>query len=266
MRVQARGVLIDLDGTLLDTVPDLAAAVNAMLADFGRPPLPTERVAAYVGKGADVLVHRSLTGALDGRADGAPNSGAGRTPSSFTTVARTAARLSCFPACAKPSRLLRRRGLVLACVTNKPREFTHELLQRVGLADFDAIVSGDDTVEKKPHPAPMLHACRLLQIEPREAAMVGDSENDVLSARAAGCRVIVVETGLQRRSTGQRAGGRCYSPRAARRGSPDRAPARFITQPTTRLAMSPADENLARSAPAADGRWRRAIAGARWRR
>jgi phosphoglycolate phosphatase len=56
-------------------------------------------------------------------------------------------------------------------------------------------VSGDDTVEKKPHPAPMLHACRLLKIEPREAAMVGDSENDVLSARAAGCRVIVVETG-----------------------------------------------------------------------
>jgi phosphoglycolate phosphatase len=65
----------------------------------------------------------------------------------------------------------------------------------VKLDDFDAIVSGDDTVEKKPHPAPMLHACRLLQIAPAEAAMVGDSENDVLSARAAGCRVIVVETG-----------------------------------------------------------------------
>ena len=68
MRVAARGVLLDLDGTLLDTVPDLAAAVNAMLADFGRPPLPVGQVASYVGKGADVLVHRALTRSLDGRA------------------------------------------------------------------------------------------------------------------------------------------------------------------------------------------------------
>ena len=67
----ARGVLIDLDGTLLDTVPDLAAAVNAMRADFGRAPLPVEQVASYVGKGADVLVHRALTESLDGRADDA---------------------------------------------------------------------------------------------------------------------------------------------------------------------------------------------------
>ena len=68
MAVPVRGVLIDLDGTLLDTVPDLAAAVNAMLADFGRPPLPVGQVASYVGKGADVLVHQALTGSLDGRA------------------------------------------------------------------------------------------------------------------------------------------------------------------------------------------------------
>ena len=194
MRVQARGVLIDLDGTLLDTVPDLAAAVNAMLADLGRPPLPTEQVAAYVGKGADVLVHRSLTGALDGRADEAAFR---RGKDAFYAHYRreNGRQAVVFPGVREAIVLMRQRGLALACVTNKPREFTHELLQRVGLVDFDAIVSGDDTVEKKPHPAPMLHACRLLKIEPREAAMVGDSENDVLSARAAGCRVIVVETG-----------------------------------------------------------------------
>jgi phosphoglycolate phosphatase len=194
MRVQARGVLIDLDGTLLDTVPDLAAAVNAMLADFGRPPLPTERVAAYVGKGADVLVHRSLTGTLDGRA-GDAEFRRGKDAFFIHYRRENGRQAVVFPGVRDAIALLRRRGLMLACVTNKPREFTHELLQRVGLADFDAIVSGDDTVEKKPHPAPMLHACRLLQIEPTEAAMVGDSENDVLSARAAGCRVIVVETG-----------------------------------------------------------------------
>jgi phosphoglycolate phosphatase len=194
MQVQARGVLIDLDGTLLDTVPDLAAAVNAMRADFGRPPLPTGQVAAYVGKGADVLVHRALTEALDGRAE---ESEFQRGKASFYAHYRreNGRQAVVFPGVRDAITLLRRRGLALACVTNKPREFTHELLQRVGLDDFDVIVSGDDTVEKKPHPAPMLHACRLLEVEPWEAAMVGDSENDVLSARAAGCRVIVVETG-----------------------------------------------------------------------
>ncbi len=194
MRVQARGVLIDLDGTLLDTVPDLAAAVNAMLGDLGRPALATERVAAYVGKGADVLVHRSLTGSLDGRAEAVEFQ---RGKDSFYAHYRreNGRQAVVFPGVREAIAVMRQRGLALACVTNKPREFTHELLQRVGLDDFDAIVSGDDTVEKKPHPAPMLHACRLLQIAPAEAAMVGDSENDVLSARAAGCRVIVVETG-----------------------------------------------------------------------
>ncbi len=167
MRVHARGVLIDLDGTLLDTVPDLAAAVNAMLADFGRPPLPTEQVAAYVGKGADVLVHRSLTGvARRPRRRRRLPARQGR-PSTSTTGARTAARPSCFPGVRDAIALMRERGLALACVTNKPREFTHELLQRVGLDDFDAIVSGDDTVEKKPHPAPMLHACALLEARSR---------------------------------------------------------------------------------------------------
>jgi len=194
MRVPARGVLIDLAGTLLDTVPDLAAAVNAMLADFGRAPLPVEQVASYVGKGADVLVHRSLTESLDARAGDADFQ---RGKASFYEHYRreNGRQAVVFPGVRDAIALMRERGLALACVTNKPREFTHELLQRVGLEDFDVIVSGDDTVEKKPHPAPMLHACALLKLLPSETAMVGDSENDVLSARAAGCRVIVVETG-----------------------------------------------------------------------
>ena len=194
MAVHARGVLIDLDGTLLDTVPDLAAAVNAMRAEFGRAPLPVEQVAAYVGKGADVLVHRALTEALDGRASG-PDFERGKA-SFYAHYRRENGRKAVvFDGVREALALMRRHGLALACVTNKPREFTHDLLERVALDDFDVIVSGDDTVEKKPHPAPMLHACELLKIEPREAAMVGDSENDVLSARAAGCQVIVVETG-----------------------------------------------------------------------
>ena len=194
MRIQARGVLIDLDGTLLDTVPDLAAAVNAMLADFGREPLPVDQVASYIGKGADVLVHRALMKSMDGRAGDADFQ---RGKTSFYSHYRRENGLQAvvFAGVHDALALMRQQGLGLACVTNKPREFTHDLLERVGLDDFDVIVSGDDTVEKKPHPAPMLHACALLGVLPHEAAMIGDSENDVLSARAAGCRVIVVETG-----------------------------------------------------------------------
>jgi len=151
-------------------------------------------VASYVGKGADVLVHRSLTESLDGRADAAAfQSGKA---SFYGHYRRENGRKAVvFDGVREALALMRGRGLALACVTNKPREFTHDLLERVGLDEFDAIVSGDDTVEKKPHPAPMLRACELLKVLPSEAAMVGDSENDVLSARAAGCRVIVVETG-----------------------------------------------------------------------
>ena len=147
-----------------------------------------------MGKGADVLVHRALTESLDGRADDADFQ---RGKASFYAHYRreNGAKAVVFDGVREALALMRERGLALACVTNKPREFTHDLLQRVGLDDFDVIVSGDDTVEKKPHPAPMLHACALLKLLPSETAMVGDSENDVLSARAAGCRVIVVETG-----------------------------------------------------------------------
>jgi phosphoglycolate phosphatase len=194
MRFNARGVLIDLDGTLLDTVPDLASAVNAMRADLGRAPLPQQQVAAYVGKGADRLVHRALTETLDGSADDADFT-RGR-QSFYEHYRRENGRQAIvYPGVREALALLRNRGLPLACVTNKPGEFTHELLQRVRLVDFDAVVTGDDTIEKKPHPAPMLHACALLRVPPAETVMIGDSQNDVLSARAAGCRVVVVETG-----------------------------------------------------------------------
>jgi phosphoglycolate phosphatase len=86
--------------------------------------------------------------------------------------------------------------LRLACVTNKPREFTLDLLERVGLLGyFEAVISGDDTTEKKPHAAPLLAACKKLDVAAGEAVMIGDSENDLLSARAAGCRAILVEGG-----------------------------------------------------------------------
>jgi phosphoglycolate phosphatase len=196
-----RAVLIDLDGTLLDTVPDIAAAVNAMCAELGQPAVAGETVASYIGKGADVLVHRVLTGSLDGRAE------AERFARAKELFYRHYRRFNghaalVFPGVPGALADLRARGFRLACVTNKPREFTLDLLERVGLVDyFEVVVSGDDTVEKKPHAAPVLTACQRLDVLPTESVMIGDSENDLLSARAAGCRAILVEGGYNEGST-----------------------------------------------------------------
>jgi phosphoglycolate phosphatase len=192
---RARAVLIDLDGTLLDTVPDLAAAVNAMLVEVGHAPLPVATVATYIGKGADILVHRALTGNFEGRAD-APHFERGRAAflRHYRRINGHAATV--YPGVPAALAALRSRGLALACVTNKPREFTMTLLARVGLLDtFDIVIAGDDTTEKKPHAAPLEAACAALGVEAADAVMIGDSENDLLAARAAGCPVILVAGG-----------------------------------------------------------------------
>jgi phosphoglycolate phosphatase len=190
-----RAVLIDLDGTLMDTAPDLAEAANRMRADFGLPPLPAWRVAQYVGKGADVLVHRSLTDRMDGQV--APERFA---PARVAFVrhyhAVNGEASVVFDGVPQALARLRERGWRLACVTNKPREFTLPLLQRSGLAPLlDAVVCGDEVQHKKPHPEIVLQACSRLGVAPGQAVMVGDSANDVLAARAAGVRVVLVESG-----------------------------------------------------------------------
>jgi phosphoglycolate phosphatase len=192
---ELRGVLIDLDGTLMDTAPDLAAAANRMRADFGLPPLPLARIAAFVGKGAEVLVHRALTDELNGRAD--PDAFArGRTSFYAHYTAENGLQAVVFERVPQSLQQLRDRGLKLACVTNKPREFTLPLLAKMGLAQyFDAVVAGDEVAEKKPHPALLLEACRRLQLHPAEVKLIGDSINDAQAARAAGCSCALVETG-----------------------------------------------------------------------
>jgi phosphoglycolate phosphatase len=190
-----RGVLIDLDGTLMDTAPDLAEAVNRMRTDLAMAPLPLERVASYVGKGADVLVHRALTDDLAGRAS-EHDFARGRALFFSHYHAVNGERSIVFAGVPQALRRLRAAGLRLACVTNKPREFTVPLLARVHLAPlFTATVAGDDVPEKKPHPALLLEACRRLQLAPADCLMIGDSVNDALAAHAAGCPVVLVETG-----------------------------------------------------------------------
>ncbi len=190
-----RAALIDLDGTLMDTVPDLAEAANRMRADFRLAPLAQARIAAFVGKGADVLVHRALTDDLDGKA--APEDFARGRAAFFSHYHATNGESAVvFHHVPEALQRLRDCRLRLACVTNKPREFTLPLLDRVALARwFDAVVAGDDVKEKKPHPALLLAACERLGVPAAEAMMIGDSINDALAARAAGCGVVLVETG-----------------------------------------------------------------------
>ncbi|MBS1162791.1 MAG: phosphoglycolate phosphatase [Burkholderiaceae bacterium] len=171
------------------------AAANRMRADFGLPPLPLDRIAAFVGKGAEVLVHRALTDDLDGRAE--PEAFArGRASFYAHYTVENGLQAIVFDRVPQALAQLRGRGLKVACVTNKPKEFTIPLLAKMDLArHFDAVVAGDEVAEKKPHPALLLEACRRVQLNPAEVMLVGDSVNDAQAARAAGCGCVLVETG-----------------------------------------------------------------------
>ena len=190
-----KAALFDLDGTLVDSLPDLACAANSMRADLGLPLLPVDQIASYVGKGVDVLVHRALTETMEGQAlPAAFRRGKQSFNRHYSQVNGNQSRV--YPGVQQALEDLRGKAIALACVTNKPRSFTLQLLERMDLKmAFTAIVSGDDTEQKKPHGEPMLHACQLLGVAAPDATVIGDSENDVLAARAAGCQVIVVETG-----------------------------------------------------------------------
>jgi phosphoglycolate phosphatase len=194
-RFPARGVIIDLDGTLLDTAADLAAAVNAMLAGLGRPGLPVEQVARYVGKGAEVLVHRALTGRSDGRVDAAAFEPAMR--AFLDHYQRENGRhAQLYPGVREGLQAMRAKSLRLAVVTNKPAAFTGPLLAMTGVAEFfELVVSGDTVSRKKPDPLPMLHVCECFGLPPARMVAIGDSMNDAIAARAAGIPVMTVPYG-----------------------------------------------------------------------
>lgn len=190
-----RAALIDLDGTLFDTLDDITAAANAMLADAGRAPLAREIVAAYVGKGAANFVARAFAELPQGQADALVVER--WLPVFLAHYAQcNGHQARVYPGVADGLRALRDLGVKLAVVTNKPRALTLELLAQFEVAGyFSAVVAGGDTEKRKPDPEPLLHACKLLGVNAHEAVMIGDSINDVQAARAAGCRVLVLPYG-----------------------------------------------------------------------
>jgi phosphoglycolate phosphatase len=188
-------ILIDLDGTLVDSVPDLAYCVDEMMIRLGRPPRGAAAVRNWVGNGVERLVRRALTGELDGEP---PDADYALAYPLFLELysENTSGRSMLYPGVREGLDYLRGAGYPLGCVTNKAAQFTLPLLKDLGvLDDFGIVVSGDTLPEKKPHPLPLLHTARHFGVDPAESLMIGDSVSDVKAARAAGFSIICTSYG-----------------------------------------------------------------------
>ena len=192
--LKVKAVMIDLDGTLLDTIPDLAAAANNMLVEMGRAPLPESRIRNFVGKGTAKLVERCL---------GASSNSLDRALELFHVAYLEESGRSAlvYPGVIEGIDMLAADGIPLACVTNKPEAFTLPLLRQTRLDKyFSTVVSGDTVARRKPDPMPFEHACVQLGVPCGQALVVGDSANDADAGRAAGCRTVLVESGYDERA------------------------------------------------------------------
>lgn len=189
-----QAIFFDLDGTLVDSVPDLAEAARRMLRELSEPTRSDAEVATYVGKGIPMMVERALS--------------VGRTPVEPARLARavevfmghyedTNGKLTrAYPGVAETLPALRARGLKLGVVTNKAEAFIGPLLDELGLGQyFDCLIGGDTLPQKKPDPEPLWHACALVGVGREAALMVGDSGNDALCARRAGIPVLLMTYG-----------------------------------------------------------------------
>lgn len=188
-----RAVLIDLDGTLLDTAPDIVAAANRLLAQLGAPALPFDTVSGFIGKGVPNLLRRVLESS--GLTDTVDEQ---RGLTLFYEHYRdTNGRFGqIFPGVVEGLKALQQAGYRLGCVTNKPIVFTEPILELTGLAPyFEVVVGGDSIAQMKPDPEPLFHACRQMKVDPALCVLVGDSAVDVAAARAARMPVFIVRYG-----------------------------------------------------------------------
>ncbi len=191
-----QGVLLDLDGTLLDTLPDLANAANAMRQDMGLNTLSASEIGTYVGKGVDLLVARAHAGNIEASANEGEEFERARQFFYGHYETLNGQHATFYPGVFEGLRAIQAMGIPMGVVTNKPTQFTLPLLERTGLAPFmQTVVCGDSCEQRKPDPAPILLACRQLGGDPKFTLTIGDSVNDALAARAAGCKVLAVPYG-----------------------------------------------------------------------
>lgn len=187
-----QAALIDLDGTLVDTLGDFSAALDAMAADLGIPTVPASTVRRFIGKGSEHLIRATLEHV------GAPASLYPRAWDAYQSAYRglNGRAAEVYPGVPEGLEQLRAAGLRLACLTNKPGEFARDLLRQKGLVDaFELVFGGDAFERKKPDPLPLRKACEALGTQPGTTLVVGDSRNDAAAARAAGCPVVLVTYG-----------------------------------------------------------------------
>ncbi|MGH8399179.1 MAG: phosphoglycolate phosphatase [Gammaproteobacteria bacterium] len=190
-----RLVAFDLDGTLVDSMPDIVHAVDSMVRKLSSPIPDVDKVREWVGDGVRRLVERALTGTQDGKPDAALYR-RGLEAFRHAYAAHIAVDTRVYPGVREVLDQLQDIGIHLACITNKSGEFTEPLLNALDLRDyFGVVLSGDSLVQRKPDPMPLLHAAHHFKVAPQQACMVGDSRNDLVAARAAGFRAIGVRYG-----------------------------------------------------------------------
>jgi phosphoglycolate phosphatase len=188
-------VVFDLDGTLIDSAPDLAAAINAMLADLGCEPLSIAEVRRMIGDGVAMLVARALAARQCAQVDPADASRVFMRHYEADATSRTL----CFPGAAEALRALRAAGVPLAVCTNKPARITATILDRLGLAHYFARVLGGDSLPfRKPDPRVLLALAEGFAARPDRTLLVGDSEVDAATARAAGVPFVLMKHGYRR--------------------------------------------------------------------
>jgi len=187
-----QAAIVDLDGTMVDTVGDFDAALNAMLADHGLPPVDRAFIERTVGKGSEHLIRSTL--AQVGAEPGLYDAAWARYQHHYLAINGQFSAV--YPGVVEGLQALAAAGLMLACLTNKPTAFARPLLAAKGLDGFFAQVFGGDAfARKKPDPLPLLETCRALGTRPAHTLMIGDSSNDAQAARAAGCPVLLVDYG-----------------------------------------------------------------------
>lgn len=187
-------IVIDLDGTLLHTAPELAESANRMLRDMGRPAVSQQLLMSYIGNGISWLVKRALTGDMHAEPDAVLYDEA--LPIFEKHYTELLLQSKPFAGVIEGLDAMQAAGYRLGCITNKVARYTEPLLKGIGLAKyFELVLSGDTLPEKKPHPLPLLHAAKFFGIPVEQLLLIGDSLNDAVAARAAGCPVFCVPYG-----------------------------------------------------------------------